>query len=103
MTHITQRQRWARLAAWAVSLAATITGIFLVSIGKTAVWVNDPSAPDTYLSQTVQVGLIGIAVLTVGLLSVMAVLIAEGYATGRNNKSIAQPPVNELGSSTFAP
>ncbi|WP_315914836.1 MULTISPECIES: hypothetical protein [unclassified Arthrobacter] len=98
MTHITGRQRWARIAAWTVSLGATICGIVLVAMGKISMWVSDPSTPNTYTNQNVQVGLLGIVLLAVGLLSVMAVLIAEGYTrrVETKNQSLEPPQTHEV-------
>ena len=98
MTHITGRQRWARIAAWTVSLGATICGIVLVAMGKISMWVSDPSTPNTYTNQNVQVGLVGIVLLAVGLLSVMAVLIAEGYTrrVETKNQSLEPPQTHEV-------
>ena len=101
MTQNTKVQRWARTAAWAVSLTTTVVGVILIMVGKTSLWVRDPNSPDTYTSQTVQVGLLGLAILCVGILSVMAVLIAEGYAAGRpaaevNCASVATPVASEF-------
>ncbi|MDJ0317393.1 hypothetical protein [Arthrobacter antibioticus] len=86
MTHISKSQRWSRIAAWVVALAATISGLILLVVGSTTVWVPDLVSQDTYIGQTIQLGWIGLPILCVGLVSGMAVLIAEGYATARSQK-----------------
>jgi len=84
MTHISKRQVWSRIAAGVVALAATVVGLILLAVGNTTVWVADSASRDTYVGQEVQLGWIGLPILCVGLLSGMAVLIAEGYASDRS-------------------
>ena len=86
MTHLSKRQRWSRIAASVVALAATISGLVLLLVGNTTVWVPDPASQDTYIGETVQLYWIGLPILCVGLVSGMAVLIAEGYTSSHSQE-----------------
>lgn len=71
---------YARLAAWILAALMTILGIVFSSVRQTTAWVEQQGNPDVWNAQAVDLSQIGLVLLAVGLVSLMALLIAEGYA-----------------------
>lgn len=71
---------YARLAAWILAVLMTILGIVFSTVRQTTAWVEQQGNPDVSSAQVVDLSQVGLVLLAAGLVSLMALLIAEGYA-----------------------
>ena len=67
----------ARAAAWLLALATTITGITLLLQRTVVLWTNVDGTENSFSGEPIDVSGIGLALLSVGLLMLTAVLIFE--------------------------
>ncbi|MGV8880773.1 MAG: hypothetical protein ACOH19_01335 [Rhodoglobus sp.] len=78
----------ARAVAWLLALATTVTGITFVAQRIVVSWTKVEGTENTFNGEPVDVSGIGLALLSVGLLMLMAVLIFEA---SRRAHTAAEP------------
>ncbi len=84
-----------RLAPWLVSITVTIVGLSLLLTRTTIVWEESQFEADMWDATPVDVTGIGLALLCVGILSLMATLLCEAHVRTRTITA----PTRESGSS----
>lgn len=68
-----------RLAPWLVSVATAVVGLTLLLSRTIIVWDESTYEPETWDANPIDVSGIGLALLCVGILSLMATLLVEAH------------------------
>lgn len=74
---MTTRSKFFRLFGWSVAATATILGVIFATMREITVWNPESGDPEVLTSSTIDVEPAGLVLLAVGILSLVALSIAE--------------------------